>query len=116
MRRVSDFATEENKARLDAARAALEWLDAHAGAEDDDEATESARALYAARVRRLQTGSADDAEGAGEMEQYRSLRLTLLGVERAAVLELRRDGRINATLLRTIERDFDLEQARLTGS
>jgi hypothetical protein len=32
------------------------------------------------------------------------------------VLGLRRDGRINATLLRTIERDLDLEEARLSGS
>jgi hypothetical protein len=40
----------------------------------------------------------------------------LLGVERSVVLGLRRDGRINATLLRTIERDLDLEEARLSGS
>jgi CPA1 family monovalent cation:H+ antiporter len=40
----------------------------------------------------------------------------LLGVERSAVLTLRREGRINATLMRTIERDFDLEEARLSGS
>jgi hypothetical protein len=39
-----------------------------------------------------------------------------LGIERSVVLTLRRDGRINATLLRIIERDFDLEEARLTGS
>jgi hypothetical protein len=29
---------------------------------------------------------------------------------------MRSDGRINATLLRTIERDYDLEEARLSGS
>jgi len=32
------------------------------------------------------------------------------------VLALRRNGHINATLLRVIERDLDLEEARLTGS
>ena len=46
------------------------------------------------------------------MERYRALRLKLIGVERSLLLSLRRDGRINATLLRTIERDFDLEEAR----
>jgi CPA1 family monovalent cation:H+ antiporter len=50
------------------------------------------------------------------MERYRALRLKLLDVERSALLALRRDGRINATLLRAIERDFDLEEARLSGS
>jgi hypothetical protein len=32
------------------------------------------------------------------------------------LLALRRDGRINATVLRTIERDLDLEEARLSGA
>ena len=50
------------------------------------------------------------------MQRYRALRLQLLGVERSVLLALRREGRINATLLRTIERDFDLEEARLSGS
>jgi Na+/H+ antiporter len=116
--RAEDFGTEENKARLKAARAALEWLDDHSGAESDDEATRSARALYEAKMRRLQQISPhdEDSDETQEMERYRALRLELLGVERSTVLALRRDGRINATLLRTIERDFDLEEARLSRS
>lgn len=116
--RAEDFGTEENKARLKAARAALDWLDDRSGAENADEATKSARALYEAKVRRLQLmpESDDDSDEAQELERYRALRLELLGVERSTVLALRRDGRINATLLRTIERDFDLEEARISGS
>jgi monovalent cation/hydrogen antiporter len=116
--RAEDFGTEENKARLKAARAALEWLDNQANIESADEATKSARALYEAKVRRLQLSpeSDDDSDEAREMERYRALRLELLGVERSVVMELRRDGCINATLLRTIERDFDLEEARISGS
>ena len=103
---------------LKAARAALEFLDDHCGAESADEATKSARALYEAKVRRLQISSPTDEEcdEAREMERYRALRLELLGVERSELLALRRDGRINATVLRTIERDLDLEEARLSGS
>jgi CPA1 family monovalent cation:H+ antiporter len=116
--RAEDFGTEENKARLKAARAALEWLDDHTHADAADEATKSARSLYQAKVRRLQLSPPSDEESddAQEMERYRTLRLKLLGVERSVVLGLRRDGRINATLLRTIERDLDLEEARLSGS
>jgi Na+/H+ antiporter len=116
--RAEDFGTEENKARLKAARAALKWLDDQSGAENADEATKSARALYEAKVRRLQLSPPgdEDSDEARELERYRALRLELLGVERSTVLALRRDGRINATLLRTIERDFDLEEARLSGS
>jgi Na+/H+ antiporter len=116
--KAEDFATEENKVRLKAARAALEWLDDHSGADGADEATKSARALYEAKLRRLQISPPGDEESdeAREMERYRTLRLKLLGVERSVLLALRSDGHINATLLRTIERDLDLEEARLTGS
>ena len=116
--RAEDFGTAENKARLKAARAALEWLHDNSKAESADEATKSARALYEAKVRRLQLSPPGDEESdeAREMERYRALRLELLGVERSTVLALRRDGRINATVLRTVERDLDLEEARLSGS
>jgi Na+/H+ antiporter len=116
--RAEDFGTAENKVRLKAARAALEWLDDNSKDESADEATKSARALYEAKLRRLQLGPPgdEDSDEAQEMERYRALRLELLGVERSTVLALRRDGRINATLLRTIERDLDLEEARLSGS
>ncbi|HEY9303902.1 MAG TPA: Na+/H+ antiporter [Mycobacterium sp.] len=116
--RAEDFGTEENRARLKAARAALAWLDNQDGVESADEAAKSARALYEAKVRRLQLRppSDDDSDEAREMERYRALRLELLGVERSVVMALRRDGVINATLLRTIERDFDLEEARISGS
>src|SRR5262249_30258971 len=99
-------------------RAALEWLDDRSGAESADEATKSARALYEAKVRRLQLSppNDEDSDETREMEQYRALRLEMLGVERSTVLALRRDGRINATLLRPIERDFALEAARLSRS
>jgi NhaP-type Na+/H+ or K+/H+ antiporter len=116
--RAEDFGSEENKARLKAARAALDWLDENTHADDGDEATTSARSLYEAKVRRLQLSPPSDVESddGQEIERYRTLRLELLGVERSVVLALRRDGRINASLLRTIERDLDLEEARLSGS
>jgi CPA1 family monovalent cation:H+ antiporter len=116
--RAEDFGSEENKARLKAARAALEWLDDPAHADGAQESTRSVRSMYEARLRRLQISPASDEEpdDVKEMERYRNLRLKLLDVERSVVLSLRRDGRINASLLRAIERDFDLDEARLSGS
>jgi CPA1 family monovalent cation:H+ antiporter len=116
--RAENFGTAENKARLKAARTALAWLDDPQHADADDEATKSARSLYQAKVRRLESGppSDDESDDAQEMQRYRALRLSLIGVERSVLLSLRRDGRINATLLRTIERDLDLEEARHSNS
>ena len=72
--RAEDFGTEENKARLKAARAALEWLDDQSHADAADEATKSARSLYEAKVRRLQLGpprddESDDARGDGALSR-----------------------------------------------
>jgi Na+/H+ antiporter len=119
-----DHHTEENKVRLKAACTALQWLNDHTESEDGegtDAATESVRARYEARVRRLQTatpgvsGASGAEEDADETHRYRRLRLQLLGIERSVMLELRRAGRINAALLRSLERDLDLEEARLRG-
>jgi NhaP-type Na+/H+ or K+/H+ antiporter len=116
--RADDFGNAENKVRLKAARAALAWLDDPQHADAADEATKSARSLYEAKVRHLEIGPPgdDESDDLREMERYRALRLSLIGVERSVLLTLRRDGRINATLLRTIERDLDLEEARHSGS
>jgi len=116
--RAEDFGSAENKARLKAARTALAWLEDPQHADEADEATKSARSLYQAKVRRLEFGppSDDESDDAQEMQRYRALRLSLIGVEREVLLSLRRDGRINATLLRTIERDLDLEEARHSRS
>lgn len=116
--RAENLETAENKARLKAARAALAWLDDPQHADAADEATKSARSLYQAKVRRLELDPPSDEESddAREMARYRALRLRLIGIERSVLLKLRRDGRINATLLRAIERDLDLEEARHSGS
>lgn len=123
--RAEDFQTEENQARLKAACAALEWLQNNVdggGEEDTDAAVESVRARYEARVRRLEIAAPGDDErcrpedNAEEAQRYNDLRLRLLDIERSVMLGLRREGKINATLLRSLERDVDLEMARLRRS
>ncbi|ORA42493.1 Na+/H+ antiporter [Mycobacterium bouchedurhonense] len=120
--RPKDFRTEEHEARLCAARAALEWLDSRSSNGGGDEAAaNSVRALYEARMRRLQTatsnhqGTSNAENDVDEHQNYVALRLQLLRVERLEILNLRRSGRINASVLRSIERNFDLEESRLSG-
>lgn len=112
-----DAQSDVNRIRLQAAQAALAWLDAQGGASETDDARRSVRELYAARTRRLSAMSDDTEEiaDADEMEQYLKLRRRLLQVERSEVLGLRREGRVDAALLRTVERDLDLEEARISG-
>jgi len=76
-------------------------------------AVASLRHLYVSRVRRLEASDQLPQAPFSEADKYRALRLEMLGVERAAVVGLRQQGRINATVLRAIERSLDLEEARL---
>lgn len=115
-----DFHPEENEARLRAAHATLDWLDQRDGdGKGDNEAARSVRALYEAKTRRLElttrTGPrvVDAEPEIDEQLSYVALRLEALRVERAEVLNLRREGAINAPVLRSIERGFDLQESRL---
>jgi CPA1 family monovalent cation:H+ antiporter len=73
------------------------------------------RGLYGFRRNRF--SARFDAEDDGAIEQrsqdYQRLRRELLDAERRAVVELRREGRINDDVMNIVQRDLDLEDARL---
>jgi CPA1 family monovalent cation:H+ antiporter len=114
-RRWSD---EEAVARMEAAQSALDRLDQ---IEDDERASETQlkrlRDLYRARFRTCQAvlGGEDPEVAAREQRivDYGELRRELIGVEREELLDLRQAGRLRNQTLRQIERDLDLEEARI---
>ena len=109
-------AREEAKARKRAAMAALERLDQLEG-EDwvMDETAGRMRGLYDFRVRRFGERFLEDSDGANEAQSlsYQRLRRELLDAERAAVLELRRDGVVSDEVMNRVLRDIALEDVRL---
>jgi CPA1 family monovalent cation:H+ antiporter len=109
-------AKEETKARIHAAEAALARLEELV--DEDwvrDDTAERLRGLYDFRRSRF-TARFDDGDD-GEIEQrsqnYQRLRRELLDAERRAIVELRRQGRINDEVMNLVQRDLDLEDARL---
>lgn len=114
-RRWSD---EEAVARMEAAQSALDRLDQM---EADERASEHQlkrlRDLYRARFRMCQAvlGGEDPEAAAREQRiaDYGELRRELIGVERDELLDLRGAGRLRNQTLRQIERDLDLEEARI---
>jgi monovalent cation/hydrogen antiporter len=109
-------AKEETKARIRAAEAALERLDELAG--DDwvrEDTLERMRGLYNFRRSRFAARFDDQDDGGIEerSQAYQRLRRELLDAERQAVVGLRREGRINDEVMNRIQRDLDLEDARL---
>ena len=107
---------EETKARIHAAEAALGRLEELAG-EDWVRPDTAERMRGAYRFRASRFAARFDDEDDGEIEErsqsYQRLRRELLDAERNAVLELRRQGRINDAVMNRVQRDLDLEDARL---
>jgi CPA1 family monovalent cation:H+ antiporter len=109
---------EEAVARLAAAQAALDRLDEleSDGAPLPDNALARLRELYQARLARSLAalgGDAGDAPIEDPLSGYRRLREDLIGTERRTLLQMRNDGRIKQDLFRRIQRDLDLDEARL---
>ena len=109
-------AREEAKARLLAADAALARLEELREEEwVRDETADRMRGLYNFRRNRFVARFDDGDDGAIEQRSlnYQRLRRELLEAERAAVVELRRIGRINDEVMYRVFRDLDLEDSRL---
>jgi Na+/H+ antiporter len=109
-------AREEAKARIHAADAAVARLDELV--DEDwvrDETAERLRGLY--DFRRNRFSSRLDPDGDGSLDErsadYQRLRRELLDAEREAVVDLRREGRIDDAVMRRVVRDLDLEDLRL---
>jgi len=106
---------EESKARIHAADAAIARLDELAG-EDwvrEDTADRLRRLMGFRRNRFAARFSDDDGAIEAQSQAYQRLLREVLNAERAAVIELRREGRINDDVMLRVTRDLDLEEARL---
>jgi CPA1 family monovalent cation:H+ antiporter len=71
--------------------------------------------LYEFRILRFRARFDDDDDGAIDEQSaaYQRLRRLILDAERTEVYRLRREGTIDDTTMHRIERDLDLEDARL---
>jgi CPA1 family monovalent cation:H+ antiporter len=107
---------EESKARYKAAQAALARLDELVG-EDWVREDTAGRLRGAYTFRSTRFASRFDPDGDGALDEqslaYQRLRRELLDAERAKLVELRRQGAIGDEVMNRIQRDLDLEDARL---
>ena len=111
-----DDARELAQARIQAASAALVRLDELT--EEDwvrPDTAERVRGGYDFRRNRFSAwlDGGDDGSIEARSRDFQRLRRELLNAERSAVHELRRSGEISDEVARRVERDLDLEDARL---
>jgi CPA1 family monovalent cation:H+ antiporter len=104
---------EETAARRAAAEAALDRLAAMEREEEvPPELVAALRKRYAHEAASLPTEDGQQRIAADHVAVHNRLRREVLGAERAAVLRLRDEGVINDDVLRRVQRDIDLEEAR----
>jgi monovalent cation/hydrogen antiporter len=112
------WAPDEAVARLAATQAALDRLDELEAGDTPipENALARLRELYQARFARCVaalSGEAGEIPIQDPLTGYRRLRGDLIDSERATLLGMRNDGRIRQDLFRRIQRDLDLDEARL---
>ena len=111
------WAPDEAVARLEAAQAALDRLDQLEVEREDipDEVIDRLREIYRARfARNVEEISGEERRPALEdpASALRDLRRELIAVERSTLLQMRNEGRVKPDVLRRIQRELDLDEAR----
>jgi CPA1 family monovalent cation:H+ antiporter len=107
---------EECEARLKANHAALARLDEIAGTREvDQDIMQRLRIEYEDRIRQLEETEREDGETSHHLfsREYERLSHEALRAERQVILKLRNNSVINDEVLRRIQRDIDLAEARL---
>jgi len=112
------WSPDEAVARLAAAQAALDRLEEieATGQGIPENAIQRLRELYQARFARcvaVLSGKDGGTPIEDPLSGYRRLREDLIGRERAALLEMRNEGRVKQDLFRRIQADLDVDEARI---
>ncbi|HYH87743.1 MAG TPA: Na+/H+ antiporter [Solirubrobacteraceae bacterium] len=113
----SDVIEQEARARLHAAEAALERID---DLEQEDwtqgDSVDRLRGIYRYRQKRFSARFDDDVDD-GAIEDrssaWRQMMFQVIDAQRDAIDGMRRAGEITDEVMRTVERDLDLEERRL---
>jgi len=109
---------EETSARLKANQAALARLDEMALSQTiSNNLIERLRTEYEDRIQQLEATIGDNGQFSRGLfsSDYERISREALKVERATILQLRNERAINDEVLRRIQRDIDLAEARLRG-
>ena len=110
------WSPDEATARLETAQSALDRLEELEDEGASGEPLRRLRELYRGRfalcVAVLGGGELPE-DGRRELREYGAMRRELIAAERATLIELRNAGKVRNALVHKIERDLDLDEARI---
>ncbi len=120
LRESPTAAETERQARVELTQAALDHVGkASQQNQIPDDIADGLRAQYLRRLQRLETAPDNDnrePDLKADAEAELAVRRDLIVLQRKALIRLRDSGSIGTTTLRTIQRDLDLEEARLSSA
>jgi CPA1 family monovalent cation:H+ antiporter len=106
------WSPDEAQVRLETAQAALDRIDEGAAAEPLRRLRDLYRTRFAICVAVMGGGELPE-DGREELRNYGAMRRELIAVERATLLRLRGERMVGLDTIRRVERDLDLEEARI---
>jgi CPA1 family monovalent cation:H+ antiporter len=117
LHRAAEEDESEQRARLEAAQAAMERLD-RAATDDEapDTTVERLRTTYAEHAERAAAELDDNTvETEDSSDAYRELRAMTLAAERDAVTRLREEGKLSHEAARRLQHEIDLAESKLNS-
>jgi len=115
---ANEWSPDEAQVRLESAQAALDRLDELEEEGASAEPLRRLREVYRGRFAlcvALLGGDELPEDGRRELHDYAAMRRELIKVERSTLLRLRNESVVPVGVIRRVERDIDLEEARLKG-
>ncbi len=104
---------EEEKIRLNLAASVIEHIEENYSLGMSDAVLNQIKSKYEIRIQRIRKDESQEQMTAGQIAELHRIQYELLNRERELILRLRKEGKVNDEVVRKIEYELDLEEARL---
>jgi monovalent cation/hydrogen antiporter len=104
---------EEEKIRLNLAASVIEHIEENYSLGMSDAVLNQIKSKYEIRIQRIRKDESQEHMTAGQIAELHRIQYELLNRERELILNMRKDGKVSDEVVRKIEYELDLEEARL---
>jgi monovalent cation/hydrogen antiporter len=105
--------TEEEKIRVQLAASVIEHIEENYSLGMNDAVLSQIKSKYEIRIQRIRKDESKQHMNADQIAELQRMQYELLNRERELILRLRKEGKVSDEVVRKIEYELDLEEARL---
>ena len=104
---------EEERIRVQLASSVIEHIEEHYSLGLSDEVLNQIKSKYEIRIQRIRKEESENRMTSEEIDELQRIHQELIKRERELILQLRKDAKVTDEIVRKIEYELDLEEARL---